>query len=334
MIEIAKKSDEELKELFQATAYKMGVPETIAEKDFWVCFLLDHLFNDSSFNNTFVFKGGTSLSKAFHVIERFSEDIDLILDWTKLDYSADEPWEERSNNQQDKFNKRMNGAAAKFYEEKIVPALNAEIESKLGLKDCFKIDENDPMIVIFNYPVLFPDSKEYLRPYVQLEIGPIAEWLPSTQVEITPFAAEYYPHLFSKKSTLVRTIDVERTFWEKITILHKIKNWPDGKPVQKRYARHLYDVFQMAHSDVKDKAFAKKELLERDVLFKKKFYYAKTMPYDTLTLHDVQLVPEGRILEELRLDYDAMKNMIYGTKPAFDEIIECLKNLEKEIHQL
>ena len=58
------------------------------------------------------------------------------------------------------------------------------------------------------------------------------------------------------------------------------------------------------------------------------------MPYDTLTLHDVQLVPEGRILEELRLDYDAMKNMIYGTKPEFDEIIECLKNLEKEIHQL
>lgn len=334
MIEIAKKTEEELKELFQATAYKMGLPETIAEKDFWVCFLLDHLFHDSSFNDAFVFKGGTSLSKAFHVIERFSEDIDLILDWTKLDYPADEPWEERSNNQQDKFNKRMNADAALFYVEKLVPTLNYEIESKLGLKDCFEIDANDPMIVLFKYPVLFPDSKQYLRPYVQLEIGPIAEWLPSTQVEITPFAAEYYPQLFSKKTTFVRTIDVERTFWEKITILHKIKNWPEGKPVQKRYARHLYDVFQMVHSEVKQMAFAKKELLERDVLFKKKFYYAKTMPYDTLTLQQVQLVPEGRILEELKTDYEAMKNMIYGPKPAFDEIIECLKNLEKEIHQL
>lgn len=90
----------------------------------------------------------------------------------------------------------------------------------------------------------------------------------------------------------------------------------------------------MVHSEVKQMAFAKKELLERDVLFKKKFYYAKTMPYDTLTLQQVQLVPEDRILEELKTDYEAMKNMIYGPKPTFDEIIECLKNLEKEIHQL
>ena len=334
MIKIAKKSEAELKELFQATAYKMGVPETIAEKDFWVCFLLDHLFHDSIYNGDFVFKGGTSLSKAFHVIERFSEDIDLILDWTKLDYSAEEPWEERSNNQQDKFNKKMNAAAAKFYEEQLVPTLNKEIETKLGFKDCFEIDENDPMIVKFKYPVLFPDPNEYLRSYVQLEIGPIAEWLPSTPVEISPFAAEYYPQLFTQKSTLVRTVDVERTFWEKITILHKIKNWPDGKPVAKRYARHLYDVFQMVHSDVKEKAFSKKELLERDVLFKRKFYYSKNMPYDTLTLHEVELVPEGRILDELRDDYEAMKNMIYGSKPEFDELIDCVKALEKEIHQL
>lgn len=334
MIDIAKKTEEELKELFQATAYKMGVPETIAEKDFWVCFLLDHLFNDSSFKGTFVFKGGTSLSKAYHVIERFSEDIDLILDWTKLDYTADEPWEERSNNQQDKYNKKMNATAAVFYAEKLVPVLNKEIEIKIGLKDSFEIDDNDPMIVKFKYPVLFPDSEEYLRSYVQLEIGPIAEWLPSTPVEITPFAAEFYPHLFSKKSTFVRTIDVERTFWEKITILHKIKNWPEKKPVQKRYARHLYDVYQMYNSDVKNKAFEKKDLLERDVLFKRKFYYAKTMPYDTLTLKEVQLIPEGIILKELKLDYEDMKKMIYGNKPEFDEIIICLTALENEIHRL
>lgn len=334
MIDIAKKTEEELKELFQATAYKMGVPETIAEKDFWVCFLLDHLFNDSSFKGTFVFKGGTSLSKAYHVIERFSEDIDLILDWTKLDYTADEPWEERSNNQQDKYNKKMNATAAVFYAEKLVPVLNKEIEIKIGLKDSFEIDDNDPMIVKFKYPVLFPDSEEYLRSYVQLEIGPIAEWLPSTPVEITPFAAEFYPHLFSKKNTFVRTIDVERTFWEKITILHKIKNWPEKKPVQKRYARHLYDVYQMYNSDVKNKAFEKKDLLERDVLFKRKFYYAKTMPYDTLTLKEVQLIPEGIILEELKLDYEDMKKMIYGNKPEFDEIIICLTALENEIHRL
>ncbi len=331
---IAKKSESELRELFQATAFKMGIQPSIIEKDFWVCYLLDHLFNESQFKNDFVFKGGTSLSKAFHVIERFSEDIDLILDWTKLDYSKMEPWKDRSKNQQDKFNKELNAAAATYFKETLVPKLNEEIEEKLGIVNSFQIDDHDPMLIRFIYPVYFPDATQYLRSYIQLEIGPIAEWTPSSEVEIAPFAVDYYPALFGQKSTHVRTIDAERTFWEKITILHKIVHWPEGKPVSQRYARHLYDVYQMGHSEIKNKAFDKKNLLEKDVLFKEKFYYSKSAHYESSTLKEVKLVPEGKIVSELRKDYENMKTMIYSEKPDFDDIIEYLKSLENEIHGL
>ena len=74
-------SDKDREELFIATALKIGIRPEAVEKDFWVCFILDHLFHDCEYNKAFVFKGGTSLSKSYHLINRFSEDIDLILDW-------------------------------------------------------------------------------------------------------------------------------------------------------------------------------------------------------------------------------------------------------------
>ena len=106
-----------------------------------------------------------------------------------------------------------------------------------------------------------------------MEIGPLAEWMPSHETSVTPFAAEKYPDIFSQKDTSVLTIDVERTFWEKLTILHKIANFPDGKPLPARYARHLYDVYNMGNSWVKERAFKRKELLEKDVVFCTNYIY-------------------------------------------------------------
>ena len=96
MKEVAKLQIKERTELFQATAISMGMQPNVIEKDFWVCFMLDHLFHDCKYKNAFVFKGGTSFSKSYHVIERFSEDIDLILDWRKIINDEINPWEERS----------------------------------------------------------------------------------------------------------------------------------------------------------------------------------------------------------------------------------------------
>ena len=147
-------------------------------------------------------------------------------------------------------------------------------------------------------------------------------------------AAEKYPDIFLQKETSVLTIDVERTFWEKLTILHKIANFPEGKALPARYARHLYDVYNLGNSWVKESAFKRKELLEKDIAFKQKFYYAKGAHYETATLSSIELLPRKTILNALQEDYQAMKNMIYGNIPEFEEILAFLKELQEEIHRL
>lgn len=332
MKKIARISNEERQELFQATAINMGMRPEVIEKDFWVCFMLDHIFHESEYKDVFVFKGGTSLSKAYHVIERFSEDIDLIIDWHKIITDESNPWEERSKTKQDSYNKQINKKAALFYRGSLVPKLNEELSNKLGLGEWVSVDSDDEMVINFVYPQIF--KTEYIIPHVRLEIGPLAEWMPSHVTSIVPFAAEQYERLFEQKCTDILTIDAERTFWEKITILHKIANFPEGKTLPHRYARHLYDVYCLGNSEIKKSAFERKELLEKDVAFKQKFYYTKSSHYETATLKTVSLIPKEEIMQQLKSDYAAMATMFYGKAPGFDEILSFLSELEIEIHNL
>lgn len=332
MKEVAKLPVKDRTELFQATAIKMGMQPNVIEKDFWVCFMLDHLFHDCKYKDAFVFKGGTSLSKSYHVIERFSEDIDLIFDWRKIINEEINPWDERSKTKQDLFNKQINSDAAKFYEKDLVPQLNRELKEKLGKDQWISVDSEDGMVINFYYPQIF--EVEYLRSCVRLEIGPLAEWVPSHETYVTPFAAEKYSAVFRQKETSVLTIDVERTFWEKITILHKIAHFPEGKVLPSRYARHLYDVYNLGNSWVKESAFKRKELLEKDVVFKQKFYYTKGAHYETATLGSIVLLPREELHKALSEDYRAMRNMIYGNVPEFEDILVFLEKLQGEIHEL
>lgn len=221
MKNVARLSNEERRELFLATAIKMGMRPEVIEKDFWVCFMLDHLFHECKYRDAFVFKGGTSLSKSYHVIERFSEDIDLILDWRRIITDSSDPWDHRSKTKQDSYNKQINKDAVLFYKNSLVPELNKELSAKLEDHEWITVDEDDEMVLDFIYPQIF--ETDYIIPHVRLEIGPLAEWMPSHITSISPFAAEQYGRLFEQKQTDILTIDAERTFWEKITILHKIQ---------------------------------------------------------------------------------------------------------------
>lgn len=322
----------EKRNVFQAVSGALGLRSDIIEKDYWVCFMLDHLFHNCKYKDAFVFKGGTSLSKSYHVIKRFSEDIDIILDWRKLISDGDNPWDDRSKTKQDQFNKQINEKAAEFYKNELVPCLNMELEERLGDGEWVSVDADDKMVINFLYPQVF--EVDYIRDKVRLEIGPLAEWLPSHLTEINSFVAEKYPQLFDKTTTEVLTIDIERTFWEKLTILHKMAHFPENKNLPPRYARHLYDVYCMANSPVKEQAFSRKELLEKDVVFKQKFYYAKSAHYESATLSDISLIPAEHIMAEIISDYAAMKNMIYGDYPELEDILDCLKDLEIEVHKL
>ena len=132
MYKIAKASAHEREILFLNTAARKNMNVAIIEKDFWVCLTLDYLFHQCPWKGAFAFKGGTSLSKAYGLIKRFSEDIDLILDWRVLGYTKGEPWEARSNTSQQKFNKAANDKAAVFLKDVFLPKFREDMANLIG----------------------------------------------------------------------------------------------------------------------------------------------------------------------------------------------------------
>ena len=166
-----------------------------------------------------------------------------------------------------------------------------------------------------------------------LEIGALAAWTPTQEEEITPFAAEQYPQIFQQPSTSLRTVSAERTFWEKVTILHKEAFRTNGM-IPPRYSRHYYDLWCMAQSPVKDAAFQDLDLLWQVVAFKDRFYPAGSAHYELAKPGTMRLIPSEDCLPALRADYEHMKNMIFGEKPEFEAILAEIAALELEIHSL
>lgn len=332
MRNIARISPLERAELFKNTAYKMGLPEAIIEKDFWVCYTLDYLFHRSEWKNNLSFKGGTSLSKAYNLINRFSEDIDLILDWRVLGYSLNEPWEPRSNTKQDLFNKEANSKAENFLAKVFCPSIKNDLTTELGIEAKIYISDDNRQTVIFEYPRIYsnPSTLQIIR----LEIGALAAWTPAQIVSISPYASTYYPQVFKNPITKILTVAPERTFWEKITILHQEAHRPEHLSIPSRYSRHYYDLFQMSHSKVKETAFSNLELLKQVVEFKQKFYPRKWAKYDKVLSGNLRIIPPDYRLKALKEDYTQMRDMLYNNIPDFEDIIAQLIDIEKEYNFL
>lgn len=158
MLEYKKISKNEFEQVIKNASLKIGVNEVILEKDYWVCFVLNYLFSKCKWKEAFTFKGGTSLSKCFNLIQRFSEDIDLILDWRVIGYDFAEPWQVRSNRQQDKFNKESNQKTEEFLKNEFVPQLESDFRDMLNEEFHISIDESNQQTVLFEYPKAFKSS--------------------------------------------------------------------------------------------------------------------------------------------------------------------------------
>ena len=332
MRKIANLNENDRKALFHNTAAKMGMTDAIIEKDFWVCYMLDYLFHRCAWKDHIAFKGGTSLSKSYGLIERFSEDIDLILDWRVLGYSINEPWEERSNTKQDAFNKEAGARTEAFLKNEFMPSITADLQKELPTPIKCTIEDDDPQTVVFAYDRAFDDFS--ILPVIRLEIGALAAWTPAAPKQITPYAALHYARLFDEPTTEILTVLPERTFWEKVTILHREAYRPENSTVPTRYSRHYYDLWCMAKSPVKVAAFADIDLLEKVVRFKEKFYRCSWAKYDEAKPGTMKLIPSEKNIKALREDYEHMKNMIYGEKPELDVILSAVKMLEDEINAL
>lgn len=334
MIYLVNQSPEDRLSLFQYTANNLKLNEAIVEKDFWVCFMLEVLFEHSSYKDYFAFKGGTSLSKSFHLIERFSEDIDLILDWRKLGYELNEPLENRSNAAQERFKKEINARCEVFLRDEFIPTMK-QVLLKLCPNEQFEllIDETDPQTVLVSYLKNYEDAA--IVRDIRLEIGPLAAWTPVSEHSLHAYVYDAPDLPFEMKSITVPTVEVARTFWEKATILHAEAHRPKSKLLPSRYSRHYYDVYMMqSNSEVMKTIVENKELLKKVIDFKQKFYRQNWAEYDKALAGDLVLVPtDSDTIAGLREDYESMKNMLFRDFPTFEEILEGLAKLQEQLNK-
>lgn len=318
----------ELQELFEQTGANRAMAPAIAEKDFWVCWTLGRLFASEELRTKIVFKGGTSLSKVFGLIERFSEDIDLILDWNEL--STEEPLAERSNRAKDRFREQTLDASRRYLQEKLLPALQRLLGDLCDVT--YEDVSNAPHTIDIVYPASFPNA--YLRNQIRLDIRPLAVWTPNAIHEIQSYAAEEFPRQFQHPRCQVRAVNAERTFWDKVTILHREAHQPENRTIDKRQSRHYYDLAQMAECRVRASALKDLDLLSSVVEEKQQFYRQTWAKFELVRPGTVKLIPPERVLRVMMEDYSDMREMFYGEIPTFERILEVLQDLEEDINTL
>ena len=327
-------STDERRLYIEQSAILRNVSPVVLEKDFWVCCLLGILF-ESEFAGSLVFKGGTSLSKVFGVIERFSEDIDLSLSPAYLNL----PEAGTSRNQASKWMTRAEAACGAAVQNQIGPALEGAVASVLGKRERawfeFRTDSNtNSPTLLFDYPSSQPAGFEYLRRSVKLEFGSLTDQQPTGRYLIRPWVAEVLPAAFRDWRCEVVALDVERSFWEKATILHTEYHRPAEKPTPDRFSRHYADTAALAKHSAANKAIDQIDLRRRVVAWKSQFFGSSWANYDLAKPGSFRLVPPAERKTALRRDYEAMREM-YLTDPAsFDDILATLADLEDRINRV
>lgn len=316
----------------EQAAIRRNVSPVILEKDFWVCWMLGVLFQ-SEFAESLVFKGGTSLSKVFGIIQRFSEDIDLSLSPAFLKL----PEAGTSRNQANKWMTRAEAACGAAVQHQIGPAMEAAVESVLGKgKQAwfeFLTDSgtNSP-VLLFHYPSFQPTGFDYLKRSVKLEFGSLTDQQPVGRHPIRPWMADALPEAFTDWYCDVVALEVERSFWEKATILHTEYHRPAEKPMPDRFSRHYADIAALAKHPNASTAIDRHDIRDQVVKWKSQFFGSAWANYEQAKPGTFRLVPRSERLPALRRDYQAMRDM-YLTEPAsFDEILTTLSELENRIN--
>lgn len=343
MDDVARLPVADRRDLFAASAARRGINLALVEKDFWVCWSLKEIFSRPGPPTGLVFKGGTSLSKVWGVIDRFSEDVDLSFNRDDLGFGGDaDPARASSRKKRDRQLEQLSEACSTLIEDVFVPGLKVTFARMLatphGDQWRLEIDPEDKQTVLFHYPAMAPRTtppdKLYLRPFVKLELGARSEHWPSEDARISPFAAEDVPSAFTSPECTVRVVGAERTFWEKATILHGWYHAAPGRPLRDRQSRHYYDVFKLYQSPRGATAIADLELLRSVARHKAVFFAAVWAKYEEAVPGTLRLVPPDFRLPELERDYALMRNeMLFGPAPTLGELLDTLRLIEQRVNR-
>ena len=310
------------------------------EKDFWVCWLLGLLFVDAELAPHLVFKGGTSLSKVYGIIDRFSEDIDLSMSpaFVGADEAAFEAM--RSRTRRDAALAQMQAQCGDRTRQFLMPRLEAAIVEHLGGSGAepWLRYEDDPAVhspvVHFAYPSTERGGFDYLRREVKLELGSLTDQRPTGRHAVRPWVVDDFPAAFPEWNCQVTALELSRTFWEKATILHAEHHRPADQPTPDRYARHYSDMARLlAHIDAQA-MLENQALCARVVEWKNRVFARQWARYDLAKRGTFRLLPDPARRAALSRDYAQMRPMFLAAPPDFEAVLATLEAAERAINQL
>ena len=323
-----KLTDANKRNIFAETAQQKALPVSSIEKDWWVVHTLSAVFS-TEYASKLVFKGGTSLSKGWNLIERFSEDVDLALDREFLGFAGDLSKKEIH---------KLRYASYEFISTKFVTALDKSFR-ELGFENVIvkpqKVvnHDQDPLIIEIYYPKLTARDI-YLRPDILVEIGSRSLKEPFSQRNINTFVSEIFVEMpFIGSSTIVPTVNPERTFLEKVFLLHEEFQRPPEKMRVERLSRHLYDIEKLSRTPYVKIALIDKKLYGTIVSHRERFSRLSGVDYAKHSPEHIRIVPPVHLLPLWEKDYESMTNsMVYGEKLSFNELIKKIIDIQKTIN--
>lgn len=326
------------RDLFLATAARIGTTVQNVEKDFWVCWTLDALFNGLPPGGPrLLFKGGTSLSKGYGLTERFSEDIDITVFRTDIEAEISiDALEKLSQNKRRRQLDAIRAACQGFIGGPLreqLTTLAADLPIAGG-QLLVTTDDGDPdgQSLLLQYPAL-SEADAYVRPAVKIEAGAKSALDPNKPLSLTPYVAGELAD-FDLTVPGVTTVDPVRTFWDKVLILHSLRRSFEDRGALRgggqRVSRHYYDVYRMLSTETGQRAIADLAMAEDCMRHERMFFRRPST--ETAVPGSFTLVPPSGMRDLLRKDYQAMAIMIFGDVPEFEAVLERITGLEAAVN--
>lgn len=324
-------SKEQQQMVLTQAANKTGLPVQAVEKDLWVTVVLQMVFALPVANHL-VFKGGTSLSKVWKVIRRFSEDIDLAIDPSIWGFEGDLT---------KKQIKRLRKASSIFVRDELCLSLKGVV-SETGMEKWLQVEADpdgegdgtypEPRMIHVRYKSLFNENLPYLHSEVKLEVGARSLLEPTAKAAVTSVIEDVLPISTTIKQVMIPTALAEKTFLEKTFLLHELFSAQSSREANRK-SRHLYDLAQIMNTDIASRAIADDDLWNTIHHHRELFTSMSGVDYTPDIRKRIRLLPPDDVIDDWRSDYkDMQSSMIYGEKPTFTELMKKMRELENLFH--
>ncbi|WJF88971.1 nucleotidyl transferase AbiEii/AbiGii toxin family protein [Paraburkholderia bonniea] len=333
-------TDAERRDLFLGAATRLGTAVQNVEKDFWVCWTLDALFNGLAAGGPrLLFKGGTSLSKAFGLISRFSEDIDITVFRTDLGQEVEVAELRALSGKKRRARLEAIRDACQTYIAGPLSAQFTRLAASVIPEDRFRLEldpsDKDAQSLLFWYPSVTATTGDYIRSAIKIEAGAKSALDPHTAAFVAPYVTQDLPEL-DLNVTNVMTVKPERTFWDKIMILHGLRQWHDCRGELRhggqRVSRHYYDVHQLLQAASAATWLTDYRLAIDCADHASMFFGSADLRLDLAAPGTFTLAPSQGMRDALERDYDAMAGMVFGDVPRFDAVLESAKRFEQSVN--